>query len=141
MIKIRQMKGIKLKMLNNYKYNNIENKNIIVVQRGDIWLVDFGIPFGSEQGGIRPSIIIQNDVGNEHSPTTLVCPLTSKFKHNIPTHVHLNISDGVKTPSVCECEQSRVVDKLRLKKKLGEVKNQNVMNAINKKIELAFGIA
>lgn len=111
-----------------------------MIKRGDIWLVDFGQVVGSEQGGIRPVVIVQNDKGNEFSPTTLVCPLTSRLKKNIPTHVALNTTDGVASPSVCVCEQSRVVDKTRLVKYLGKIKNPNAMAAINKKVAIAFGL-
>ena len=111
-----------------------------MVKRGDIWLVDFGDVVGSEQGGIRPVVIVQNDKGNEYSPTTLVCPLTSKMKKKLPTHVLLNTSDGVVAPSVCVCEQSRVVDKTRLLKYLGKITNQNAMSTINQKVAVAFGL-
>ena len=66
-----------------------------MVARGDILLVNFGNPTGSEQGGVRPAIVVQNDKGNKYSPTVQVAPITSKMKKRIPTHI--NIRKGVRT--------------------------------------------
>lgn len=93
------------------------------IKRGEIYLVRLDGSVGSEQSGTRPALIIQNEKGNQFSPTTLICPLTSsKRKPYLPTHLLLTPGDsGIREPSVVLCEQLRVVDKSRLGKKLGEV--------------------
>ncbi len=112
-----------------------------MVHRGEIYLVDLNNQVGSEQSGIRPAVIVQNDIGNTHSPTTIVCPLTSKQKTMAATHVTLMPEDaGVIRESVVLCEQVRVIDKARIKKKLGEVVNMKKIEDINQKIMISFGI-
>jgi mRNA interferase MazF len=95
----------------------------VVIKRGDIYYADLRPVVGSEQGGIRPVIIIQNDVGNRHSPTVICAAITSKMnKAKLPTHVELDCSkcDIVKD-SVILLEQLRTIDKKRLKDKVGHV--------------------
>lgn len=112
-----------------------------MIHRGEIYLVDLSQTIGSEQGGIRPAIIVQNEAGNMYSPTTIVCPLTSKSKTNIPTHVSLTPEDcGIIKNSTVLCEQVRAISKERLKKKLGEIKNVEKINDINKKIIVSLGL-
>lgn len=112
-----------------------------MVHRGEIYLIDLGDQIGSEQGGVRPSVIVQNEVGNIYSPTTIICPLTSKKKNMSATHVVLTPDDaGVVTDSTVLCEQVRVIDKTRIRKKLGEVSNLEKINDINKKILVSMGI-
>jgi mRNA interferase MazF len=112
-----------------------------MVYRGEIYLVDLNEQIGSEQGGTRPAVIVQNDVGNLYSPTTIICPLTSKNKSQVATHVQLSPSDcGVVKDSTVLCEQLRVVDKCRLKKKLGEISNKRKIEDINKKIMISIGL-
>ncbi len=108
--------------------------------RGEIYLVDLSGEVGAEQGGIRPAVIIQNDKGNQYSPTTMICPMTSRMKKNIPTHVLLTQSDGVSKTSICLCEQLRTIDKSRIIKKLGEVKSRAAIEEINKKVAIAAGL-
>ena len=111
------------------------------MRRGDIYLVDLSNQVGSEQNGIRPALIVQNEQGNLHSPTTIICPLTSQEKTQIDTHVKLTPSDaGILKTSIVLCEQVRVVDKTRLKKKLGEVVNRSKIEDINKKLMISIGI-
>ena len=99
------------------------------MHRGEIYLVDLSNQVGSEQTGIRPALIVQNEQGNQHSPTTIICPLTSQDKTPIETHVTLTPQDaGILKVSTVLCEQVRVVDKTRLKKKLGEVVNRSFAN-------------
>ena len=112
----------------------------MLVKRGDIFLVDLTDALGSEQRGLKPAIIVQNDVGNEKSPTTLIVPLTSKKKHMQATHVEIKPEDGTARPSEAECEQVRVADKIRLKKQVGTITNPDVLDEINRKIMVAFGI-
>lgn len=111
------------------------------MRRGDIYLIDLHQQFGSEQSGLRPAIVVQNDVGNIYSPTTIICPITSKQKHRIKTHLEITPNDAdVREISTVLCEQLRVVDKQRLKKKLGSIKNQNIMNDLNKKLLISIGV-
>ena len=104
-------------------------------------MIDLSNQVGSEQSGVRPAVIVQNETGNMHSPTTIVCPLTSKKKKMSVTHVALTPEDaGVAQESTVLCEQVRVIDKARIRKKLGEVKNLEKIEDINKKILISFGI-
>ena len=93
------------------------------IKRGQLWYCDFGdIPKGSEQGGLRPCLILQNDKGNKYSPTTIVAIITSKkTKAKLPTHIWLCKSDGLSVNSMVELEQIKTIDKSRLKKYLGEI--------------------
>ena len=88
---------------------------------------------------MRPVVIVQNDVGNKYSPTTVVVSLTSQTKKNIPTHVELNPEDGVRKPSTALCEQPLTVDKTRLMKKLGQL-SENKIEAITNNILFPLGI-
>lgn len=113
-----------------------------MVHRGEIYLIDLSNCVGSEQSGIRPAVIVQNDVGNMHSPTTIVCPLTSKTKTMSATHVELNPKDcGIIKESTVLCEQVRVIDKSRIKKKLGEINNMKKIADINQKIMISIGLS
>lgn len=110
------------------------------VKRGEIYLVDLRDAIGSEQRGVRPAVVVQNDVGNQHSPTTLVVPLTTQTKRLRATHVEIAEKDGVQRPSEAMCEQARVADKTRLIKYVGTIKDAAVLEEINKKIKVAFGL-
>ncbi len=111
------------------------------IHRGDIYLVDLTSAEGSEQKGIRPAVVVQNEAGNQHSPTTIVCPLTSQIKNMSATHVALSPKEcGVAKDSIVLCEQVRVIDKAKIKKKLGEINNMNIILDINRKIMVAVGI-
>ena len=112
------------------------------MRRGEIYLVDLRNNVGSEQAGLRPAIIIQNDEGNTYSPTTIICPLTSKKKHMKATHVELTPDDcGILQNSTVLCEQIRVVDKSRLRTKIGTLENKRKLEDINKKLLLSIGIS
>ena len=111
------------------------------MHRGEIYLVDLSNHIGSEQSGIRPALIVQNERGNTHSPTTIICPLTSKQKPFLDTHVALTPFDcGIIKESTVLCEQVRLVDKTRLKKKVGEVTNREKIKAINRKLLISLGM-
>ena len=106
-----------------------------MIHRGEIYLIDLSDQVGSEQGGVRPAVIVQNETGNIYSPTTIVCPLTSKQKSMAATHVNLSPNDaGIIKDSTVLCEQVRVIDKSRIRKKLGEVTNVNKIEDIKQKI-------
>lgn len=112
-----------------------------MIRRGEIYLIDLSNQIGSEQSGVRPAVVVQNEMGNIHSPTTIICPLTSKSKNMAATHVSLTPEDaGVIKESIVLCEQVRVIDKTRIKKKLGEVTNMDKIEDINQKILVSFGI-
>lgn len=115
--------------------------NINIVKRGEVWWADMGMPTGSEQGGIRPVIIIQNEQGNKNSGTVIVTMLTSKLKSKyIPTH--LVIKSGlskIPTDSMAMLEQVRTIDKSRLDTKICYL-NKTVMDKIDEKINISFGL-
>ena len=110
------------------------------IRRGEIYLVDFSDVAGSEQSGTRPAVVVQNEMGNFHSPTTIVCPLTSKQKTKLSTHVSLSPLDGVLKESTVLCEQVRVIDKSRVKKRLGNISNKRAIEEINQKLMISLGI-
>lgn len=112
-----------------------------MIRRGEIYLIDLSNQIGSEQSGVRPAIVVQNETGNMYSPTTIICPLTSKTKTMLATHVELTTEDaGIIKDSTVLCEQVRVIDKTRIKKKLGEVTNMQKIADINQKILVSFGL-
>ena len=121
----------------------IKNNNVdMSVRRGGIYLVDLSERVGSEQGGLRPAVIIQNDKGNKFSPTTIICPLTSKNKQMKETHVVLTPDDsGVKMNSTVLCEQIITIDKSRIKAKAGEIRDPQKLCDIEEKILISFGIS
>lgn len=111
------------------------------MHRGEIYLVDLNSHVGSEQSGIRPAIIVQNNIGNACSPTTIICPLTSQEKVEVDTHVLLTPRDcGILKNSIVLCEQVRVIDKTRLVRKVGELTNKEKIEAVNRKLMLSIGI-
>ena len=111
------------------------------IKRGDIYYADLSPVVGSEQGGIRPVLIVQNDVGNRFSPTVIEAAITiQQSKANLPTHIPLQAdSSGLAKDSVVLLEQVRTIDKKRLKEKMGCV-DQNCMNEINDAISISFGL-
>jgi mRNA interferase MazF len=100
----------------------------IVVKRGDIFYADLSPVVGSEQGGIRPVIIIQNDIGNKYSPTVIVAAITSQInKAKLPTHVEISSEEyGLNKDSVVLLEQIRTLDKKRLKEKIGHMTDSDM---------------
>lgn len=94
-------------------------KTSYMVKRGQVWLVDLGEGVGSEQWGVRPFLIIQNEIGNKYSPTVMGAPLTTKSKNKIPTHVSIE-EYFLKEPSIVMLEQIRTIDKVRLIKYMGK---------------------
>ena len=110
------------------------------IKRGDLFYADLSPVVGSEQGGVRPVLVLQNDVGNKYSPTVIVSAVTSQIgKAKIPTHVELDkIEYGLKSDSVVLLEQIRTLDKQRLKEKIGVLDPQK-MQEINKAILISLG--
>ena len=97
--------------------------------RGEIWHINLGKPFGSEQGYDRPCLIVQCNEGNEHSQTVTICPLTTKVKEYRATHVEVNC---LNIKSWIMCEQIRTVDKSRLKRKKGVLDAQTMLEVEEK---------
>lgn len=93
------------------------------IKRGELYYADLSPAIGSEQGGIRPVLIVQNDIGNKFSPTTIVVNITSKEKKPIPTHIsiHKSKENGLKVDSTILLEQLRTIDKCRIKEKIGQL--------------------
>lgn len=108
--------------------------------RGEIYYADLSPSKGSEQGGIRPVIILQNNVGNKHAPTTIVAPITSRLgKKQLPTHITFN-GCGLSKDSVILLEQIRTIDKGRLKQKMGCLTNEK-WEIVNDAIKVSLGLA
>lgn len=112
------------------------------IKRGDIFYADLSPVVGSEQGGIRPVLIVQNDVGNKFSPTVIAAAITSQqSKAKLPTHIQLGAQQcGLMKDSVVLLEQIRTLDKKRLKEKMGCL-DTGAMNEVNKAINISFGLA
>ncbi len=109
------------------------------VKRGEIYYADLSPVVGSEQGGVRPVLVVQNDVGNKYSPTVIVCAVTSKLsKAKLPTHVEINMGYGLTKASVALLEQLRTIDKRRLKEKIGELPLA-IMRCVDKAILVSLG--
>ena len=114
----------------------------MVIKRGDMFYADLSPVIGSEQGGIRPVLIIQNDVGNKYSPTVIAAAITSQMnKNRLPTHIEIDSEEfGLKSDSVVLAEQIRTIDKSRLKEKIGHIDDEAVMDRINNAIGVSFGL-
>lgn len=113
----------------------------MTVKRGDIFYADLSPVIGSEQGGLRPVVILQNDVGNRHSPTVIAAAITSKTnKARLPTHIEVIADEsGLNRNSVVLLEQVRTIDKTRLREKMGHFE-KDVMDRINSAIAISFGL-
>ena len=112
-----------------------------MILRGDIYYADLRPVVGSEQGGVRPVLIIQNDVGNKHSPTVIAAAITSKTdKSQLPTHIPVSASTcGLSKDSVVLLEQIRTIDKRRLREHMGHV-DEGMMNRVDNAIAVSFGL-
>ncbi len=114
----------------------------ITIKRGDIFYADLSPVVGSEQGGIRPIIVLQNDVGNKYSPTIIAGAITSRMtKAKLPTHIEVVQGQfGLPKDSVILLEQIRTLDKRRLKSKLGSL-DERTMNRVNRALLISLGFA
>ena len=114
----------------------------MVIKRGDMFYADLSPVVGSEQGGIRPVLIVQNDTGNKYSPTVIAAAITSQIgKNKLPTHIEIDSKEvGLKTDSIVLAEQIRTIDKSRLKEKIGHIDDEQVMGKINSAIGIRFGL-
>lgn len=113
----------------------------MTVKRGDIYYADLSPVVGSEQGGIRPVLIVQNDVGNKFSPTVIAAAITSqRYKTNLPTHIKVNADGcGLQKDSIVLLEQVRTLDKKRLKEKMGALDFTD-MDRVNRALSVSLGI-
>ena len=113
----------------------------MIVKRGDIYYADLSPVTGSEQGGIRPVIVIQNDVGNKYSPTVIVAAITSQInKAKLPTHVEISSDEyGLNKDSVVLLEQIRTLDKKRLKEKIGHMTDAD-MALVEEALLISIGL-
>ena len=112
----------------------------MVIRRGDIYYADLRPVVGSEQGGIRPVLIVQNDVGNRHSPTVIVAAITSKMhKAKLPTHIELPKRCGIEKDSVILLEQVRTIDKSRLREKVCHL-DQDILMRVNRALLISFAL-
>ena len=114
----------------------------MLIKRGDIFYADLSPVVGSEQGGLRPVLIVQNDVGNKFSPTVIAAAITSQVsKTKLPTHIGVYAdSYGLSKDSVILLEQIRTLDKQRLKEKMGHL-DDDVMQQVNEAISVSFGLS
>ncbi len=108
----------------------------MVVKRGDMFYADLSPVVGSEQGGIRPVLIVQNDTGNKYSPTVIAAAITSQTgKTKLPTHIEIGSQNsGLKSDSIVLTEQIRTIDKSRLKERIGHIDDDEIIGKINNAI-------
>ncbi|KYO66835.1 type II toxin-antitoxin system PemK/MazF family toxin [Thermovenabulum gondwanense] len=113
----------------------------MLVRRGDVFYADLNPVVGSEQGGVRPVLVVQNDVGNKYSPTVIVAAITSQIdKAKLPTHVELKKEDyGLEKDSVVLLEQLRTIDKRRLKEKITFLDNE-IMAKVDEALKISLGL-
>ena len=112
----------------------------MIIRRGDIYYADLRPVVGSEQGGIRPVLIVQNDVGNRHSPTVIVAAITSKMhKAKLPTHIELPKRCGIEKDSVILLEQVRTIDKSRLREKVCHL-DQEILSDVDQALRISFAL-
>ena len=113
----------------------------MLVKRGEIYYADLSPVVGSEQGGVRPVLIVQNDIGNRHSPTVIAAAITSqRDKTKLPTHISLDAAScGLAKDSVVLLEQVRTLDKKRLKERMGEL-DSDAMSQVNSALSVSFGL-
>lgn len=114
----------------------------MIVRRGDIYYADLSPVIGSEQGGVRPVLVVQNDVGNKYSPTIIAAAITSQInKAKLPTHIEIDAQEyGLAKDSVILLEQIRTIDKKRLKEKICHLDDE-LMERVNEAIGISFGLA
>ncbi|AEY67812.1 MULTISPECIES: type II toxin-antitoxin system PemK/MazF family toxin [Eubacteriales] len=114
----------------------------MVIKRGDIYYADLSPVIGSEQGGVRPVLIVQNDVGNKYSPTVIAAAITSQInKAKLPTHIEIGALEyGLAKDSVILLEQIRTIDKKRLREKIGHL-DDDLMTKVNNALEVSFGLS
>jgi mRNA interferase MazF len=118
-----------------------ECENDLIVKKGEIYFADLSPVIGSEQGGVRPVLIVQNDIGNKYSPTVIVAAVTSQInKAKLPTHVEIPAEgNGLAKDSVVLLEQLRTIDKKRLREKIGRI-DDKCLQKTNEALSISLGI-
>ena len=113
----------------------------MIIKRGDVFYADLSPVIGSEQGGVRPVLVIQNDIGNKYSPTVIVSAITSRInKAKMPTHIELSAKDfDLPKDSVVLLEQLRTIDKKRLKEKIGKF-DAKLMTEVSEGLKISLGL-
>ena len=113
----------------------------VIVKRGDVYFADLSPVVGSEQGGVRPVLVLQNDIGNRFSPTVIVAAITAQIqKAKLPTHVEINAEKyGFERNSVILLEQIRTIDKQRLTDKIAQL-DEPMMQQVNKALQISLGL-
>ena len=113
----------------------------MTIKRGDIYYADLRPVVGSEQGGMRPVLIVQNDIGNKYSPTVIAAAITSqRFKTQLPTHIQVDAQDcGLSKDSIVLLEQVRTLDKQRLKERMGNLGERDMIR-VNRALSVSLGI-
>jgi mRNA interferase MazF len=121
--------------------NGLGSWNRLVIKRGDIYYADLSPVIGSEQGGVRPVLIVQNDTGNRYSPTVIAAAITSQInKAKLPTHIEIGAKEyGLAKDSVILLEQIRTIDKKRLREKIGRL-DDVLMEKVNEALGISFGL-
>jgi mRNA interferase MazF len=114
----------------------------VIIKRGDIFYADLSPVIGSEQGGVRPVLIVQNDIGNKYSPTVIAAAITSQInKAKLPTHIEISAQEyGLQKDSVILLEQIRTIDKKRLRERIGHLDDE-LMEKVNEALSISFGLA
>lgn len=110
----------------------------MLIKRGDIFYADLDPVVGSEQGGVRPVLVVQNNVGNKHSPTVVVVPISSVRKKDLPVHIQIRYS-GVPRNSTVLAEQIRTIDRRRLQKYVGSL-DREFMKEIDRILKISIGV-
>ena len=113
----------------------------MTIKRGDIYYADLSPVVGSEQGGMRPVLIVQNDIGNKYSPTVIAAAITSqRFKTQLPTHIQVDAQDcGLSKDSIVLLEQVRTLDKQRLKERMGNLGERDMIR-VNRALSVSLAI-
>lgn len=113
----------------------------MMVRRGDVFYADLSPVIGSEQGGVRPVLVVQNDIGNKYSPTIIIAAITSQInKAKLPTHVEITAPEyGLPKDSVVLLEQIRTIDKKRLREKIGRF-NDEMMRSVDDALKISVGL-
>jgi hypothetical protein len=119
----------------------MSERKTAMVQRGEIYYAELSPVVGSEQGGMRPVLILQNNVGNKYSPTVIVAAITTKIdKGKMPTHVEVGSDRGLEKDSVVLLEQIRTIDKQRVKEKITQLKKDK-MAEIDEALRISVGLS
>lgn len=124
----------------NPEFNTIRKDSINMMKRGDVYYADLSPVIGSEQGGVRPVLILQNNIGNKYSPTVIIAAITSKFgKSKVPTHVSIGKDKVLTGDSAALLEQIRTIDKQRLTDKITHL-NDELMEEVDAALKISLGL-